>query len=83
MDFIPSAALALSIDLQSASYPHIDCTLNEALDFLRAGTPRFTSPLKGWHLITYKEVTLGWAKNLGTRWNNYFPKSWRIVQQGN
>lgn len=83
VDFIPSAALALSIDLQSASYPHIDCELSDALDFLRAGSPTFTSSVRGWHLIKYKAVTLGWAKNLGTRWNNYFPKSWRIVQQRN
>jgi NOL1/NOP2/fmu family ribosome biogenesis protein len=33
---------------------------------------------KGWYIIRYKGLGLGWIKALGNRVNNYLPKSWRI-----
>jgi hypothetical protein len=33
---------------------------------------------KGWNIVTYKGINLGFANNLGNRVNNYFPMEWRI-----
>jgi NOL1/NOP2/fmu family ribosome biogenesis protein len=38
---------------------------------------------KGWHLMKYKNYALGWAKLLGNRINNAYPKEWRIRKQEN
>ena len=36
-------------------------------------------PVKAdWLLVSYKDIALGWCKNLGSRLNNYYPKEWRI-----
>jgi NOL1/NOP2/fmu family ribosome biogenesis protein len=36
---------------------------------------------KGWVLMRHEGNALGWAKGLGARWNNYYPKGWRILMQ--
>jgi NOL1/NOP2/fmu family ribosome biogenesis protein len=33
---------------------------------------------KGWYMVTYNGLGLGWLKALGNRSNNYLPKNWRI-----
>ncbi|MDD6782182.1 MAG: rRNA cytosine-C5-methyltransferase, partial [Bacteroidales bacterium] len=33
---------------------------------------------KGFLVITYKHVALGWVKNIGNRCNNLYPAAWRI-----
>jgi hypothetical protein len=35
---------------------------------------------KSWFLVQYKGVAIGFAKNLGNRINNYYPKEWRILK---
>ena len=37
-----------------------------------------TNGEKGWYLVRYQGLALGWGKWLGNRMNNYFPKNWRI-----
>ncbi len=36
---------------------------------------------KGWVLVSYRGIPLGWMKNLGNRTNNYFPGERRIRMQ--
>ncbi len=78
-DFIPSAALALSMALKRGVYPEIEVSLSDALAFLRReplclpeGTP------KGFILVCFEGLPLGWVKNIGSRANNLYPQSWRI-----
>jgi len=33
---------------------------------------------KGLVLLTYKNMPIGWVKNLGNRCNNLYPQEWRI-----
>ena len=33
---------------------------------------------KGYVLICFENVALGWVKNLGNRCNNLYPQSWKI-----
>lgn len=83
---VPHHAIALSL-IRRPDLPVLRLDLEQALNYLRksnldlqalaAQSP--TKPAKGWVLVQYKEATLGWAKILEGRINNYYPKDWRIV----
>lgn len=60
-----------------------NCTVYEtdrstALTFLKKEDIPVQGPTGDWILISYKQLGLGWCKNLGNRLNNYYPKEWRI-----
>jgi 16S rRNA C967 or C1407 C5-methylase (RsmB/RsmF family)/NOL1/NOP2/fmu family ribosome biogenesis protein len=74
---IPHEALSLSPQLLQARIPRISLTLEQALSYLHGDT----FPLEGQHgfsLMTYQNEPLGWIKHLGNRFNNLYPKEWRI-----
>ena len=69
----------LKADLPEGAYPQVGLPYADALKYLRgealtlpADTPR------GIVTITYKDIPLGPAKNIGNRANNLYPKPWRI-----
>ena len=33
---------------------------------------------KGYVLVTYQQMPLGWEKNIGNRANNLYPQEWKI-----
>ena len=78
-DLIPQAALAMSQVYKRGAYPEAELGYEEALSFLRreaivldANVPR------GFVLVTYDGLPLGWVKNIGNRSNNLYPEYWRI-----
>ncbi len=78
-DLIPAQSLALSTLLNREAFPQIELSYEEAIRYLRKeaitlpdGTP------KGYVLITYRQVPLGWEKNIGNRANNLYPQEWKI-----
>ena len=78
-DLIPCHALALSTALRREAFPIMELTREEALRYLHreAITPPDAS-LRGYALVTYQGFPLGFAKALGGRANNLYPKEWRI-----
>ncbi|MEX0680702.1 MAG: hypothetical protein WD097_04910 [Balneolales bacterium] len=75
----PVPAAALDIHLNKRNFPCFDCTRDEALCFLRRESLTVPDDTpKGWLLVIYKGLPLGWIKNIGHRTNNYHPKAWRI-----
>ncbi len=81
-DFVPSHALALS-EITSSNIPRIGLSEKEALLYLKKEPFAIPSGSKGWVLITYRNLTLGWAKAMGDRVNNYLPTEWRIRMKNN
>ncbi len=77
-DLIPVHELALSTILNRSAFPEIDLTLEEAITYLKRDDISPQSSDKGWNLITYRNIPLGWVKNLGNRFNSAYPKEWRI-----
>lgn len=77
-DLLPEHAYALSVDRNPAIFDIVELTLLEALLFQKKEEIRIDSTAKGWLLVQYQDVPLGFVKNLGNRVNNYFPKEWRI-----
>lgn len=76
-DWIPSPAWALSI-LPKNNFYTIELSKEQALDFLRKADMLLPDLPKGWILVCYHSLPLGWIKYLGNRTNNYYPKEWRI-----
>ncbi len=52
-----------------------------AIDYLKKEPILLSTEKRGWVLVKYKGLDLGWVKNLGNRTNNYYPKEWRIRLQ--
>jgi len=77
-DLIPAHELALSSILNRTVYPEIDLTIGEAITYLKRDDILPQSTERGWNLVTYRNVPLGWVKNLGNRFNSAYPKEWRI-----
>jgi 16S rRNA C967 or C1407 C5-methylase (RsmB/RsmF family)/NOL1/NOP2/fmu family ribosome biogenesis protein len=77
---IPSHGLAMS-GLTHENIPVV--TLNEeaALNYLRRADLLIDAATKGWTLIRFFGLALGFAKILPNRINNYYPKEWRIINK--
>lgn len=78
---IPSAEWALQLDCRT-DLPHLEVDRETALAFLRKATPQLPGLPKGWVLLRHQGLNLGWVKGLGSRYNNYYPKQWRIRMEG-
>jgi NOL1/NOP2/fmu family ribosome biogenesis protein len=76
-EWIPEHDVALSIDA-CQSLPTIEVNREQALRYLKREEMGIESLPKGWLLVRYCGLGLGWIKSLGTRSNNYLPKHWRI-----
>ena len=76
-EIIPDHALALTT-VYNRKIETLDLAKEDAIQFLRRTDFSFNSLPKGWLMITYKSLPLGWIKSLGNRINNYYPKEWRI-----
>ena len=76
--FVPEHELALT-DLLNISYRAIDLNLEQALLYLRKQVFTVETEEKGWFIVRYNGLKLGWIKQLGNRINNYYPASWRIL----
>ena len=77
-DFIPDADLALSIALADDAYPKAEVDLDTALAYLHRDAIRLDDAPKGYVMVTYQGLPLGFVKNLGNRCNNLYPQSRRI-----
>jgi 16S rRNA C967 or C1407 C5-methylase (RsmB/RsmF family)/NOL1/NOP2/fmu family ribosome biogenesis protein len=79
-EFIPAHELALS-SIRSNSVAMIGVDKETALQYLRRQEIKPETEMKGWVIVTYKKLPLGWIKVLPNRVNNYYPKEWRILNK--
>jgi len=75
--FIPHEALALSPFLRLPAFPETALTKEQALSYLHGDTFAIDGT-HGYRLMTFDNEPLGWIKHLGNRFNNLYPKEWRI-----
>lgn len=74
---IPNEALALDQATLSDRVPDISLTREQALHYLKGDTFNLEGK-HGFHTVSFEGTKLGWIKHLGNRFNNLFPKEWRI-----
>lgn len=78
-DLIPDHSLAMSTVLDRSLFPQSELTYEQAIAFLRKEAVTLDASVpRGYVLLTYKSVPLGFAKNIGNRANNLYPQEWRI-----
>lgn len=79
-ELIPDHQLAMSTMVRD-TIPQVMLTREQSLRYLRKEDPEVTTDVKGWALMTYEGMALGWAKILPNRINNYYPKELRILKE--
>lgn len=77
-DFIPQISLALSKQIDRNKFQTVDIDYKTAIAYLKAEAIFLPDAPKGFILLTYKKLPIGWVKNIGNRCNNLYPNEWRI-----
>jgi 16S rRNA C967 or C1407 C5-methylase (RsmB/RsmF family)/NOL1/NOP2/fmu family ribosome biogenesis protein len=75
---IPEHALALSVDLNKDAFTSIDLSREDAIRYLRKDALAIEGYKKGFALVCFEKIPLGWVNVLDNRINNLYPSEWRI-----
>jgi 16S rRNA C967 or C1407 C5-methylase (RsmB/RsmF family)/NOL1/NOP2/fmu family ribosome biogenesis protein len=75
---IPEHSLALSIDLNKEHFTIIDVGRDDAIRYLRKDPLLLEGYNRGFALICFEKIPLGWVNVLENRINNLYPSEWRI-----
>jgi NOL1/NOP2/fmu family ribosome biogenesis protein len=80
-DILPEHELAMLNERTPGVFELIELAHEDALNYL--GKANFQLQLNGpnWQLASFRGTPLGFVKNLGNRFNNYYPKEWRLRMQ--
>jgi NOL1/NOP2/fmu family ribosome biogenesis protein len=68
--------------LKSSSISSVHLDYKQALQYLRRDTLELGDISKGWSLVLYKGVALGWIKQVQGKAKNHYPLNWRILMRG-
>ena len=76
---IPDHAEALLYNLPADKYPRVELSKDDALHYLHheAITLPADAP-RGFVIVCYEGLALGFVKNIGNRANNLYPQEWKI-----
>ena len=78
-DFLPEHSLAMSTVRKEGLFPEAELSYEQAVAYLRKEAVVLSPDVpRGYVLLTYRGVALGFAKNIGNRANNLYPQEWRI-----
>jgi len=77
-DLIPEADLAISNIINNEAFDSVEITREEAVSFLAKQPLVFENSRLGYLLLKYRQMPLGFVKNLGKRSNNLYPMARRI-----
>jgi NOL1/NOP2/fmu family ribosome biogenesis protein len=78
-ELIPDHALAVSRLLRE-NIPTLHVNYDDAVQYLKKKELPFQNLAKGWMVVNYCGINLGWIKVLHNRINNYYPSNWRILK---
>ena len=77
-DLVPSHALAMST-ARADAFPTCELDYAQAIAYLRKEALQLPPDAsRGYVLVTYRGIPLGFVKSLGSRANNLYPAEWRI-----
>ncbi|MEG1686067.1 MAG: rRNA cytosine-C5-methyltransferase [Bacteroides sp.] len=78
-DLLPHQSLAMSSELNLSAFPSVELTYLQSIAYLRKEAITLDVDIpRGFVLLLYKGVALGFVKNIGNRANNLYPNEWRI-----
>jgi hypothetical protein len=65
--------------LNKEHFPQVELSYEDAIRYLRKEAVNLPADTpKGYVLVTYRQVPIGWEKNIGNRANNLYPQEWKI-----
>lgn len=76
--FEPAHALAMALHPKDVTQ-YAECTEEEALRYLKGETISCSPAFKGWTLVCYLGISLGWGKAANGILKNHYPKGLRII----
>ncbi|MFO8000631.1 MAG: RNA methyltransferase [Marinilabilia sp.] len=77
-EMVPDHALIMSW-IYNNYFPVFEMSKNEALHYQKGEVPAVPSGMPGGFIVvTFRKIPLGFLKNVGPRFNNLYPKEWRI-----
>ncbi|MFM2327492.1 MAG: hypothetical protein RIR31_1694, partial [Bacteroidota bacterium] len=79
-ELIPHHELAISTVI-TPTVASVEVDFETALQYLRKQEIKIDCKNKGWTVVKYQQLSLGWVKILPNRINNYYPKEWRILNK--
>ncbi len=77
----PAADLALSTNISAIDLPKVELCREDAIRFLQREPILLNGSPKGYLLLTYMGLGLGFVKNLGNRCNSLLPMNRRILKR--
>lgn len=77
-DFIPDQSLALSNDFNRDMFPVAELDWKTAISYLKKEVLDLSEMPRGYIILVYRNIPLGFVKNIGNRANNLYPQEWRI-----
>lgn len=78
-DALPAHELAMSTALRPDAFTRCELSYADALRYLRREAIALPSDMpRGFVIVTYRNIPLGFVKNIGNRANNLYPQEWRI-----
>ncbi|MGL5272543.1 MAG: methyltransferase RsmF C-terminal domain-like protein [Phocaeicola sp.] len=78
-DYVPHHALAMSLVLNKDTFTTVEVSYTQAIAYLRTESLVLDGEVAlGFVLLTYKNIPLGFVKQVGNRANNLYPNEWRI-----
>lgn len=78
-DFVPDPDYALSLDFDRNLYPLVEVDRLTALKFLHRDSLTLPDAPRGYNVICFEGLPLGFVKNIGNRCNNLLPQRRRIL----
>lgn len=80
-DMVPTHDLAMSVMLNVEAFPRQEVDEPTAMEYLHCQSITLPSETpRGVVLLTFGGKPLGFVKNIGSRANNLYPRSWRILK---
>ncbi len=80
-NWTPAHSLAMSRNIRKDAFSVCDLSREQALAYLHGESVTLSDAPRGYVLVTYSGVPLGFANNVGNRANNLYPQQWRIRKQ--
>jgi 16S rRNA C967 or C1407 C5-methylase (RsmB/RsmF family)/NOL1/NOP2/fmu family ribosome biogenesis protein len=76
--FAPSEYLPFAQCLKNADFPIVELDQSDALKYLAKNPIMHQSNERGYVLLSFNEVIIGFGKFAGNRINNLFPSEWKL-----
>ncbi len=82
-DCIPTHLLAMCTHCNREIFAQAELNYADAIEYIRRGQITLPPSAKGYAIVTYAGIPLGFVKNLGNRCNNLYPNDYRIMATRN